>query len=177
MNYLNKVHSSSSKRDLASNPNQLHKNVNELSSLKSLTLNFSEIKSKKAGASGLAFINLLANKKGRMSFKGRRESTEKNIGCALKLSKGESLVFIDRFINCDLVSFLNSESSTLGSNFSEVGNFSFYIKDVFTFLDLGDSLFRFRDLENLNVSIVFSRKVGYGNSKLLRSLGFIFQKQ
>jgi hypothetical protein len=48
------------------------------------------------------------------------------------------------------------------------------IKDILDFVELEESIFRFRNLENFKVTFVFSTSKIAENLNLLRSLGFIF---
>ena len=57
------------------------------------------------------------------------------------------------------------------------GIFSFRIKDIYVFSELGENLFKFRNLKNLNVSILFSSLNKVENIKLLKGLGFIFKEK
>jgi len=170
---LQKSHLLNSRRDLVSKLN-FYKNVNEVSSINFLNLNFSELKNKPSVILGLGFLYLLANKKGKVSSISR-SSFSKNMNCNLRLKKNEALNFIEKFLLLNLKNILDLEEGFSKKNFSETGTFSFTIKDIYTFSELEDNLFKFRTLKNLNISISFTSQNKYENMRLLQSLGFVFK--
>lgn len=75
----------------------------------------------------------------------------------------------------NLKNILDLEEGFLKTGFSDTGTFSFRIKDIYVFSELGENLFKFRNLKNLNVSILFSSLNKLENIRLLKGLGFIFK--
>lgn len=170
---LQKSYLLNSRRDLVSKLN-IYKNINQISSIKFLNLNFSEIKGKSTVILGLGFLYLLTGKKGKI-MSNSRSFFSKNMYCNLHLKKGESLDFIEKFLSLNLKNILDLEEGFSKKNLSETGTFSFTIKDIYIFSELEDNLFKFRNLKNLNVSISFESSNKYENILLLQSLGFLFK--
>lgn len=170
---LQKSYLLNSRRDLVSKSN-FYKNINQVSIIASLDLNFSELKNKSLVILGLSFFYLLVGRKGKIS-RNPRASFTKNINCNLRLGRGGALLFLEKFLALNLKNILDLEEGFLKSNFSERGTFSFTIKDVYTFSELEDDLFKLRHLKNLNIAITFTNQSKQKNMQLLQSLGFIFK--
>ena len=173
MKELQQIRLLGSRRDLVSKLN-LYKNVNEVGFIKHINLNFSELKNKPSTILGLGFLYLLGNKKGTVGFKSRT-SFSKNFSCNLRLDKEESFFFLEKFLYLNLKNILDLEEGFSKKQISKTGVFSFSIKDIYAFSELGDNLFKFRILKNLNISIAFSNKDKDENIKILQSLGFFFK--
>ena len=162
-----------SKRDLVSKFLN-YKNVNEISSVKSMNLNFSELKNKSLVILGLGFFYLLVQKKGYSKIKTKKHFS-KNFNCSVKLSEVEALNFLERFFYVNLLNILDLEGGFSKRFISGSGTFSFTIKDIYIFSELGDSLSKFQSLKNLNISLSFSNTNRVENIAVLQSIGFTFK--
>jgi hypothetical protein len=169
--YRNILHNS--QKDLISKYGS-YKNVNQVSAIKNLNLNFSELKNKPLVVLGLGFLFLLTNKKGCASIV-TRSSFSKNLNCNLRLDRVEAVSFLEKFLILNLRNILDLEEGFSKNNFSKAGTFSFTIKDIYVFSELGDDLFKFHNLKNLNISINFTSPERTENIFLLQSLGFSFK--
>jgi ribosomal protein L5 len=173
MERLQRLYLLNSRKDLVSKLN-LYKNVNQISSIKYVNLSFSELKNKFSVALALAFLCLISNKKGKFNLKSRF-SFSKTHGCSLKLKREEAFFFLENFLFFNLKNILDLEEGFSKSSFSETGTFSFTVKDVYAFSELGDNLFKLRILKNLNIAVLFSSQNRGENIQLLKSLGFLFK--
>ena len=173
MKGLQQIRLLNSRKDLISKKN-LYNNINQVSFIKYINLNFSELKNKTSTILGLGFLYLLGNKKGVVGFKSR-SSFSKNYSCNLKLERRDAFCFLEKFLTLNLKNILDLEEGFSKKQISNTGVFAFSIKDIYIFSDLGDNLFKFRILKNLNISITFSSQNKDENIKLLQSLGFYFK--
>lgn len=164
----------SSKRDLVSKI-LFYKNVNEISSVDSLILGFSELKNKSLVILGLSFFYLLTQKKGYSKIK-QKKIFSKNFNCSVKLKSFEIFLFLEKFFYFNLPNILDLEGGFSKKFCSDSGTFSFSVKDIYAFSELGDSLVKFQSLKNLNIVLNFSSMSKKENIFLLQSLGFIFKK-
>ena len=164
-----------SRKDLVSKLN-FYKNVNTVSTVKYINLSFFELKNKFLVCLGLCFLFLICNKKGKFHLKSRF-SFSKSFGCNLKLHSEEAFFFLEKFLLLNLKNILDLEEGFSKTGFNDTGIFSFRIKDIYVFSELGENLFKFRNLKNLNVSILFSSLNKVENIKLLKGLGFIFKEK
>lgn len=169
---LQKIYLSHSRRDLVSKFG-FYKNVYEISSVKYLDLSFLKVKKKTEVLFGLGFLFLISNKKGRLLLSSRK-SLKKSFGCFVKLKNYEVLSFIEKFLSISVQNVIDFEEGFSKKSFSNMGTFAFFIKDIFSFPELGDLLFKFRNLSNLSVVFNFSSKNKNENLELLRSFGFNF---
>lgn len=163
-----------SKRDLVSKV-LFYKNVNEVSSIDSLILNFSELKNKSLVVLGLAFLFLLVGKKGHSKIK-MKKNFSKNFNCNVQLKSQEVFPFLEKFFYFNLPNILDLEGGFSKTFCSENGTFSFSVKDIYVFSELGDSLSKFQNLKNLNIVLNFSSLDRKENLFLLQSLGFVFKE-
>lgn len=92
----------------------------------------------------------------------------------MKLKDYEALNFIEKFLKISVKSVIDFEEGFSKKSFSNMGTFAIFIKDIFSFSELGDLLFKFRSLSNLSVVFNFSSKNKKENIELLRSFGFNF---
>lgn len=173
MSYLQKSYLLNSRRDLVSKSNS-YKNINQLSCINKVHLSFSGIKNKPMTILGVGFLYLITYKKGKIPIK-LRSSFTKDFNCKLLLSRDESFLFIEYFLNLVTKNIIDLEEGFSKSNFSKTGTFSFTIKDIYAFSELEDNLFKFKDLKNLNLSINLSSRSVKENIELLRSLGYMFK--
>jgi len=172
MFHLQKKYLFSSRRDLVSKFNS-YKNVHQISFIKFMSLTFLKLKKKPLALLGLGFLFLVTNKKGCLALSSRK-SLKKSFGCFVKLKNEEALIFIEKFLKLSFRNIMDLEEGFSKKSFSTMGTFGFFIKDIYSFSELGDVLFKFRNLNNLNIVFDFSSKDRYENIELLRSLGFIF---
>ena len=93
----------------------------------------------------------------------------------MQLSSKESLNFLERFLLLNLRQVLELEDGFNKKSLSKNGTFSFVINDIHIFTELGEDLFKFRDLKNLTISIIFSNNDLNSNLFLLESVGFRFK--
>jgi hypothetical protein len=98
---------------------------------------------------------------------------KKSIFCDLELVHHKDIfLFMEKYYYNIL--YKEAPERFLKSSLSNTGTFSFMIKDILDFVELEESIFRFRNLENFKVTFVFSTSKIVENLNLLRSLGFIF---
>ena len=175
MSHLHKFYLINSRKDLVSKLNS-YKNVNEINCIQHIDLNFSELKNKSSVILCLSFFYLLTSKYGKQStsLSSGNKKAKKNFGCSLRLSDKEVFHFIEKilFLNFDNVSELNEFFSK--SNLSNNKTFSFSVKDIYNFSELGEDLFKYRFLKNLRIYFSFKDKEKKANFFLLQSLGFKF---
>lgn len=165
---------SSSKRDLVSKFKD-YENISQLTYVKSLVFSFSSLKEKYLAILGLSFFYLLANKKGIITLSGKSSfKKKKSIGCKIKLNKEDSLFFLFQFLNLNFKNVSEAEECFLKKKFSNSGTFSFLIKDIHLFSNVGDDLLKLSGLSNLNIFINFKDSRKRVNLLLLQSLGFKF---
>lgn len=164
-----------SRKDLVSKLSY-YQNVNEISSIKYIDLSFFELKNKFLVCLALCFLLLICNRKGKFQLKSRFNFS-KSFGCSLRLKSEDAFFFLEKFLLLNLKNILDLEEGFLKTGFSDTGTFSFRVKDIYVFSELGESLFKFRNLKNLNVSILFSSLNKLENIKLLTGLGFMFKEK
>lgn len=162
-----------SRRDIVSK-SKGYVNINEVSHVKFLLLKFLNLRNKAFALLGLSFLFLLTNKKGKV-LSVSRKSFSKNIGCFLRLGPKDSLDFLERFLLLNFYRVMELEDGFSKKSLSKTGTFSFTIEDIHVFSELGDDLFKFRQLKNLTVSIIFSHNNLNSNLFLLESIGFNFK--
>lgn len=172
MFYLRKFYLLNSRRDLISKFNH-YENINNVNSIKSTDFSFSSLKNKKFCLLGLGFLFLITRKKGVIPTPSRK-NFNKNLKCHLKLKKTDSLNFIENFLRLNVKNILDLDEGFAKKNFSEKGTFSFIIQDLYIFSELGESVFKFRNLRNLNIFINFTSFNKKENLELLKSFGFSF---
>lgn len=172
MLYLRKYFLKNTRRDLISKFNH-YENINKINSIKSIDFNFSDLKNKKFCLLALGFLFLITNKKGFIPSLSRKNFS-KNFRCRLKLNNKESLKFLEIFVRLNLKNILDLDEGFSSSSFSDKGTFSFMVKDLYVFSELGDSIFKFRNLKNLNIFITFDSFNNKENLELLRSFGISF---
>ena len=173
MTHLQRFFLINSRRDLVSK-SETYENINKLNSLVNINLNFSELKSKSFVILCLSFFYLLANKKGKYKAFSSKvgKNINKNLVCSLRLEKNEIFLFLEKIL---LVNFNNkSRISNLffKKSFSSNKTLSFTIKDIYSFTEFEEELFKYRYLRNLRVYFSFLNKKKKKNSFLLQSLGF-----
>lgn len=173
MRHLEKLKFLTFRKDMASKL-VLYNNVNQISLIRYINLNFSGLKNKSSAILGLGFLYLLGNRKGKLLLSSS-SSFNKSLGCNLKLEGDEAFYFLYRFLDFNLENILDFEEGFLKKSFSNMGTFSFVVKDMYIFSELAENLFKFRNLKNLNISIIFSKKGEQENMLLLQSLGFPFK--
>lgn len=172
MGFFNELDLLVSRKDLTSKL-ALYDNVNQVSFIRYINLNFSGLKDKSSVILGLGFLYLLGNRRGELLLSS--STFTKNLGCSLKLKGTEAFYFLQRFLQFNLSNILDFEEGFLKKSFSTMGTFSFVIKDIYIFSELGENLFKFRNLKNLNISIIFSNNNIKENILLLQSLGVVFK--
>lgn len=172
MQNLQNTYLNASRRDLVSKV-KYYNNMNDIGHVKSLTFNFSDLKNKESCLLGLSFFYFLMNKKGIVGVNSKG-FFKRRLNCSLKLNKKYSILFLERFLNLNLKKNLDFRNG-FNLNFSNSATFSFTIKDVYIFSELGDDIFKYRDLKNLNISITFNNNDKNINKNLLQSLGFVFK--
>ena len=173
MTHLQRFFLINSRRDLVSK-SETYENINKLNSLVNINLNFSELKSKSFVILCLSFFYLLANKKGKYKTFSSKvgKNLNKNLVCSLRLEKNEIFLFLEKIL---LVNFNNkSRISNLffKRSFSNNKTLSFTIKDIYSFIEFEEELFKYRHLKNSLVYFSFLNKKKKKNSFLLQSLGF-----
>lgn len=168
MFYLKKYFLKNSRRDLISKFNY-YKNINKINSIKSISFNFHNLKNKKICLLSLGFLFLITKKKGFIPL-----SFKKNFMCFLKLNNKNSLKFLEVFLKLNFKNILNLEEVFSFSSFSNKGTFSFMIKDLYLFSEIGNNIFKFKNLNNLNIFITFNSFNKKENLELLRSFGIFF---
>jgi hypothetical protein len=174
MLYVEKHYLMNSRRDLISKLNY-YKNINEVTSIKSINLEFIGFKHKTVSILGLCFFYLFLGLQGKAGFFSGK-NLKKTMFCNLNLFKNKDIfLFLEKYIFILLYNHLNLDEKFKNSSLSNTGTFSFVIKDIFKFLELEENLFRFRSLKNLKISFVFTSQDRDANLKLLKSLGFKFK--
>jgi len=168
---LYKFYLKNSRRDLVSKLGH-YENVNQVSFIKFINLNFLNLQRKSLVILGLGFLFFLTNKKGILSPFNR--SSKKNYNCFLKLKGKFLFAFLERLVQINLASILGFEEGLLKKSFSKTGTFSFQVEDIYTFLELGNDLFKFRKLKDLKIFFNFSQPSLKENILLLNSFGFHF---
>jgi len=141
--------------------------------VKYLNLSFLKLKKKTEVLFGLGFLLLISKKKGRLLLSSRK-SLKKSFGCFVKLKGLDVLSFIEKFLKISVKNVVDFEEGFSKESFSNMGTFAFFVKDIFSFTELGDLLFKFRSLSDLNIVFSFSSKKKNENIELLRSFGFNF---
>lgn len=172
MFYLQKFYLLNSRRDLISKFNY-YENINKVNSINSIDFTFSGLKNKKFCLLGLGFLFLLTKKKGIIPLVSRK-SFKKNFRCCLKLKQKNSFFFLENFLRLSLKNMLDLDEGFSKKNFSSKGTFSFIVQDLYIFSELGESIFKFRNLRNLNIFINFKSFSKKENIELLKSFGFSF---
>lgn len=161
------------RKDMASKL-ALYSNVNQISLIRYINLNFSGLKTKSSVILGLGFLYLLGGRRGRLILSSSLNFT-KSLGCNLKLKGVEAFYFLQKFLDFNLVNILDFEEGFSRFSFSDAGSFSFIVRDIYVFSEFSENLFKFRNLKNLNISIIFSSNNKDENVLLLQSLGFLFK--
>ena len=161
-----------SQKDLISK--NLYENINQISNIKHINLSFSKLRNKLFIILALAFLYLITNKKGRVILKSKFNSS-KIYGCSLKLKYKDALFFLEKFLFVNLKNILDLEDGFLKSGLSDLGTFSFTVKDIYTFFELDENLSKLYILKNLNIMVLFSSDNKYENMQLLKSLGVMFK--
>jgi ribosomal protein L5 len=162
-----------SRRDLVSKLNH-YQNVHEISYIKNLTLSFLKLGSYVKAIMGIGLLFLVTSRKGRVIARSR-SSFSKFRSCDVKLKKKTALSFLESFLFFNLNNILDLEDGFNKKNFSSKGTFAFNIRDIFSFVQLDEDLFKFRELKNLTVSLAFSKPSAKENTVLLRTFGIIFK--
>lgn len=174
MLYSEKHYLFRSRRDLISKFNN-YKNINELSLITAINLDFVGLKHKSASILGLCFFYLFLGLKGKTGFSlGKR--LKKMMFCSLSLKKKNVFSFLEKYIFIHLYNSLSFDSNFKKQSLSNVGTFSFIINDIYKFLEFEESIARFRYLKNLKINFVFSKTLQKENLALLKSLGFSLKK-
>lgn len=172
MFYLKKFYLLNSRRDLISKFNH-YENINKINSIKSIGFSFPSLKNKKFCLLGLGFLFLLTKKKGIIPSTSRK-SFKNSFKCYLKLKEKDSFNFLENFLRLNLKNILDLDEGFSKGSFSSKGTFSFIVQDLYIFSELGESIFKFRNLRNLNIFINFKSFNKKENIELLRSFGFTF---
>lgn len=169
---FHKHYLSNSRRDLISKSSS-YKNINGLSKIDFLSLDFLKSKNSKSFAiRALCFFYFFLGFKGNVRLYSK-PGLKKSIFCDLELvHRKDIFLFMEKYYYNIL--YKEAPERLLKSSLSNTGTFSFMIKDILDFVELEESIFRFRNLENFKVTFVFSTSKIAENLNLLRSLGFIF---
>jgi hypothetical protein len=172
MLYLEKHYLFNSRRDLISKSNG-YKNINNISFINSINLEFINLKHKSICIIGLCFFYLFLGLKGNYGSYSR-SNLKKTLYCSLNLNNNkDKFFFLEKFIFINFYNELINNKLKIKS-LSNVGTFSFIINDLYKFLELDENLFRFRKLDKLKISFNFNIKNKKTILILLKSLGFSF---
>jgi hypothetical protein len=170
---LQKLYLFHTRKDLVSKFNY-YKNINQVSRIKLLSLTFFKLTEKSLALLGLGFFFLINNKRGFISLSSSEKFLKKSFNSSLKLKDEEIFIFLEKFLKICLITIIDFEGGFSKKSFSTTGTFSFNLKDTYAFLELGEVLFKFRNLNNLNITFDFNRNNTIENMGLLKSLGFNF---